>query len=134
MNSVVTIKAREKMLKARAGEVPLPKVVGFAFGSGGTNSGGNVVVPSEEQNELNNELLRKPIDGYTFTSNLVCRYSCTLEKTELAGQKISELALYDEDGDLVAIKNCMPKGKDDDMEMTFQIDDSMETTETIEDN
>jgi hypothetical protein len=50
-----------------------------------------------------------------------------LEKTELAGYKISELALYDEDGDLVAIKNCLPKGKDDDLEMTFQIDDSMET-------
>ena len=93
------------------------------------DSGGNVLTPSEEQTTLNNELTRKEIDGYTFTSNLVCRYSCTLEKTELPGCKISELALYDEDGDLVAIKNCLPKGKDDDLEMTFQIDDSMETKE-----
>jgi phage-related tail fiber protein len=127
MNAVVTIKAREKMLKARAGEATLPKIVGFAFGNGGVDSGGNVIEPSEESNSLSNELLRKKIDGYQFTSNLVCRYSCTLEKTELAGYKISELALYDEDGDLVAIKNCLPKGKDDDLEMTFQIDDSMET-------
>lgn len=127
MNAVVTIKAREKMLKARAGELALPKIVGFAFGNGGTDSSGSVVSPTEAQNTLNNELLRKRIDGYVFQSNLVCRYSCTLGKTELAGYKISEVALYDEDGDLVAIKNCLPKGKDDDLEMTFQIDDSMET-------
>lgn len=128
MNAVVTIKAREKMLKARAGEMALPKVVGFVFGDGGT-SNGNVVPPTEDQNSLTNELLRKEIDGYEFTSNLVCRYSCTLEKTELVGKEISEIALYDEDGDLVAIKTCMPKGKDDDLEMVFQIDDSMETEE-----
>ena len=127
MNAVVTIKAREKMLKARAGEAPLPKIVGFAFGDGGVDSGGNVIELLEVSNTLSNELLRKEIDGYQFVSNLVCRYSCTLEKSELAGCKISELALYDEEGDLVAIKNCLPKGKDDDLEMIFQIDDSMET-------
>lgn len=127
MNSVVTVIAREKMLKARAGAITLPKIKGFAFGNGGVDTGGNVLAPSETQNTLNNELLRKEIDGYEFTSNLVCRYSCTLEKSELSGYKISEIALYDEDGDLVAIKTFLPKGKDDDLEMTFQIDDSMET-------
>ena len=127
MNAVVTIKAREKMLKARAGEQILPKITGFVFGDGGTDSDGDVITPLESQNSLKNELLRKKIDGYVFTSNLVCQYSCRLEKEELAGCNISEIALYDEDGDLVAIKNCMPKGKDDDLEMTFQIDDSMET-------
>ena len=126
MNAVVTIKAREKMLKARAGEAPIPKITGFAFGNGGVDSGGNVIEPSEASNSLSSELLRKKIDGYKFMSNLVCRYSCTLGKAELSGHKISELALYDSDGDLVAIKNCLPKGKDDDLEMTFQIDDSME--------
>lgn len=129
MNAIVTIKAREKMLKARAGEAELSKIVGFAFGNGGVDSSGDVITPTEDQEALNNELLRKVIDGYTFTSNLVCRYACTLEKSELAGYKISEIALYDEDGDLVAIKNFTSKGKDDDLEMTFQIDDSMETTE-----
>lgn len=127
MNAIITMKAREKMLKARAGEQTLPKITGFAFGNGGADSEGNVIAPLESQNSLNNELLRKEIDGYTFISNLVCQYSCTLEKEELVGCKISEIALYDEEGDLVAIKNCMSKGKDDDLEMTFQIDDSMET-------
>lgn len=127
MNAVVTIKAREKMLKARAGNTSLPKIVGFAFGNGGIDSNGNVIEPSEGSNALANELLRKEIDGYEFMSDLVCRYACTLGKTELAGYKISEIALYDSEGDLVAIKNFLPKGKDDDLEMTFQIDDSMET-------
>lgn len=129
MSAVVTIVAREKMLKARAGVSPLPKVKGFAFGNGGVNSSGEVIDPLESQTSLNNELLRKDIDSYSFTSRLVCRYSCTLAKTELVGYQISEVALYDEDGDLVAIKNCLPKGKDSDLEMTFQIDDSMETAE-----
>lgn len=132
MSAVITVVAREKMLKARAGVEPLPKVVGFAFGNGGTDSGGTVITPSESQTSLNNELLRKQIDDYSFTSNLVCRYSCTLAKSELVGYQISEIALFDENGDLVAIKNCLPKGKDSDLEMTFQIDDSMETVETID--
>ena len=129
MKAVITIKSREKMLKARSGEKALPKIVGFAFGDGGVDSGGNVKDASPDANALNNELLRKPIDGYNYTSNLVCCYSCTLAKNELAGCKISEMALYDEEGDLAAIKNCLPKGKDDDLEMTFSIDDSMEIVE-----
>lgn len=32
--SIVTDIAREKMLKARAGVAPLPKIVGMAFGDG----------------------------------------------------------------------------------------------------
>lgn len=129
MNAVVTVKARKKMLQARAGEKALPKIAGFAFGNGGTSSGGSVVSPSESQEALNNELLRKVLDGHTFTSDLVCRYSCTLGKDDLSGSSISELALYDEDGDLVVIKNFLPKWKDSDLEMTFVIDDSMETSE-----
>lgn len=127
MNAIVTVNARKKMLKARAGDAKLPKITGFAFGNGGVDSGGSVIEPLETANALNNELLRKEVSGHEFTSDLVCRYICTLGKSELAGYKISEIALYDEDGDLVAIKNFLPKGKDEDLEMTFQIDDSMET-------
>lgn len=122
-DAVVTKKARNKMLRARAGEITLPKIVGFAFGDGGTDDSGNVLTPLEEQETLHSELLRKAIDGYTMLSDTTCRYECTLENEELAGESISELALYDADGDLVAIKNCMPKGKDGDFQMLFQIDD-----------
>lgn len=123
MDAIVTLKARNKMLLARAGEIPLPKIVGFAFGDGGVDASGNVITPSEDQEALNSELLRKEIDSYTMISETKCKYECKLENEELAGESISEMALYDADGDLVAIKNCMAKGKDGDFEMNFEIVD-----------
>lgn len=66
----------------------------------------------------------KRLGGHEYLNDTVCRYSCTLEASELAGKSISELALYDADGDLIAIKNFSGKGKDDDLEMTFNIDDT----------
>lgn len=121
--AIVTLAAKTKMMKARTGEIALPKIVGMAFGSGGVDSTGNVLVPVETQNALNSELLRKAIDGYEYLSDKKCRYTCTLANDELVGKYISEIALYDEDGDLVAIKNFLSKGKDSDLEMTMQIDD-----------
>ena len=125
-DSVVTATAKKKMMKARAGASALPKIVGMAFGNGGVDSAGNVIAPTASQTALNNELLRKTITGYTFVSDTKCRYECTLAKTDLAGKYISELALYDEEGDLVAIKNFLKKGKDSDLEMTIQMDDEFE--------
>jgi hypothetical protein len=124
VNSVVTKLARQKMCKARAGVGTLPAVVGFAFGAGGVNEGGQVIVPSDEQNTLNTEIARKAYSSKELlTGDTTCRYTCLLEKSELVGERISEVALYDSDGDLVAIKNFLPKGKDADIELTFTIDD-----------
>lgn len=122
-DAVVTLLAKKKMMKARCGEITLPKVVGMAFGSGGVDSSGSVVTPAETQTSLNSEMLRKDVDGYELISDTKCRYKCTLANDELVGKYISELALYDEEGDLVAIKNFLPKGKDSDLEITFQMDD-----------
>ena len=49
------------------------------------------------------------------------KYITTLAQTTLKGQVINEIALYDEDGDLLAIKVFSDKGKDGDMEMVFEI-------------
>ena len=97
--------------------------MGIAFGDGGTDPDGNIISPAEGQSALSNELMRKGIDGYTFVDKTACRYTCTLSENELAGDYISELGLYDEDGDLVCIKTFMRKGKDDGLEMAFEIDD-----------
>lgn len=121
--SVVTTKAKEKMLKARAGVQSLAKIVGMAFGDGGVTAEGTVIPPTEEQTTLKSELLRKEVDGYTEVSNTCYRYTCTLQEGELADKAISEIALYDADGDLVAIKNCLSKGKDSDTVMVFEVDD-----------
>ena len=37
MEAKVTTKGKEKLLKARAGAITLPKIVGFAFGEGGAS-------------------------------------------------------------------------------------------------
>lgn len=122
-NVVITKKAREKLVKARAGALQLPKVVGMAFGNGGVDAEGTILPPTEAQEGLANELFRKAIDGYSFPEDTICRYECTLFESELVGEYISEVGLYDEDGDIVCIKAFLRKGKDDDVEQTYALDD-----------
>lgn len=122
-NVVITKAAREKLVKARAGAITLPKVVGMAFGNGGVSTDGTVIKPSDAQTTLANELYRKVVDKYSFPADTTCRYECTLTESELAGEEISEVGLYDEEGDIVCIKNFTRKGKDDDVEQTYVLDD-----------
>lgn len=122
-NVIITKKAREKLVKARAGAIQLPKIVGMVFGDGGVDAGGAVIPPTESQGELASEIFRKEIDGYSFPADTTCRYECTLTESELAGEEISEIGLYDEDGDVVCIKTFKRKGKDDDVEQTYTLDD-----------
>lgn len=122
-NAVITKKAREKLVHARAGDIQLPKIVGMAFGNGGVDSSNKVIPPTESQEGLFGELYRKEIDGYSFPEDTTCRYECTLSGEELAGEEISEIGLYDADGDIVCIKTFMKKGKDNDIEQTYVLDD-----------
>lgn len=122
-NSVITKKAREKLVKARAGAISLPQIIGMAFGRGGVDENGNVIPPQESQEGLSQELLRKEISEYTFPADTTCRYECTLTESELAGEAISEIGLYDSDNDIVCIKTFSAKGKDDDVEQTYTLDD-----------
>lgn len=122
-NVIITKKARKKLLQARAGDITLPKIIGMAFGSGGVDISGNVIAPLENQETLKAELLRKPVRGHSFIGETTCRYECTLSESELAGQYISEIGLYDAEGDIVCIKTFTKKGKDGDIEMTYTLDD-----------
>ena len=97
--TTVTTLAKKKMVKARAGISSLPKIVGMAFGDGG-------------------------VDGYEVLSDTKIRYRCTLAENELANTYISEVGLYDADGDMVAMKAFLKKGKDADMECVFECDDT----------
>lgn len=122
-DAVVTLTARKKMVRARAGESSLPPIVGMAFGTGGVTEAGIPIIPDGTDEGLKNEIFRKPVDSYTFTDDTTCRYLCTLAVNECANEDISELGLYDSDGDIIAIKTFKAKGKDADLEMTFRIDD-----------
>lgn len=120
--SVVTNIAKKKIIQARAGLIPkLPKTVGMAFGDGAA-SGSSIRTPLATDTALQHELHRQNIDGVELQEDEISAlYSTTLAKTTLAGQVINEVALIDEDGDLLAIKSFSNKGKDGDMEMVFEI-------------
>ena len=116
-----TLISRTKLAKSRAGEIALPKIAGIALGDGAEKTG-PIRAPLETDNKLNNELIRKKC-SCTKISDTSYRYRIELEKSELGGKTINEAALYDADGDLVAIRVFKGKPKDDDMEMGFEYDD-----------
>ena len=116
--TVITTIGKNKMLKARAGMEPLPPISGMAFGDGGLGW-----VPSGSENQLMHELIRKPIESIQEITDTRFRYLSTLGQSELIDKNINELALYDSDGDLIVIKTFSNKGKDEDVELAFEIDD-----------
>lgn len=122
-NTVITKTRRKNLVQASAGIVTLPVITGMAFGDGGVDGSGNIIPPTEEQTELYHEIHRQEVNNYTVSSDTSIRYSCTLPESILAGKNISEIALYDSEGDLVCIRTMSAKGKDEGMEMTFTLDD-----------
>lgn len=122
-DAVITLKARKKMVQARAGAITLPPIAGMVFGTGGVDEAGMPVAPSGSDEGLRQEIFRKELDSYTFMDDTTCRYLCTLEVGECDNEEISEIGLYDSEGDITAIKTFKKKGKDSDLEMTFRIDD-----------
>ena len=73
---------------------------------------------------LYNELLVKDVESHEYINDgqTTCRYSGTLEAGELSGKQISEMGLYDVDGDLIAYRNFLPKGKDADIPQIYKMD------------
>ncbi|MBS6517428.1 MAG: phage tail protein [Clostridium sp.] len=125
MKGIVTETGRKKLCTAHAGDYCLPKILYMAFGNGGLSEEGIVREPTGRENILYSELLRKEIEKHSYTdeTQTTCRYTARLEKPELSNQSISELGLYDEENDLVAIKTFLPKRKDEDMEFIFDMDE-----------
>ena len=121
-NSVITLMARKKLAMARKGDIDLPVVAGIALGDG-AEVNGVVKTPLADDTSLNNELVRKPYVMCNKLTDTSYRYRIDLEKDELAGKIINEAALYDADGDLLAIRTFIGKPKDNDMEMAFEFDD-----------
>lgn len=60
-NQIITIAGRKKMLRARAGEIQLPKIVGFVFGDGGVEQMEMIIAPAGGRIRTKNELLRNEI-------------------------------------------------------------------------
>ena len=149
--SVVTWVRRVNLAKITSGAVEsIPKITHIAFGDGGLGEDGQPLQPDGMQTELNHEIGRYEIDsvvnppldgegvapempdtdmarelaggvpGRLETTN---RYTVTIPEGDLNGKSISEMALVDAAGMLAAVKNFLPKGKDEDVQFTFQFDD-----------
>ena len=121
--NVITKKRRMKMAEASHTTGQIAKISHIALGSGGVTADGEVIEPLAEDVQLNNEIIRKAYASTQKVSDTAYAYTIKLEKDELVGSFISELALIDEDGDVVAFSNFLPKGKDE-TEVTFTIEDN----------
>lgn len=125
IEAITTIKAKRKMLLARAGIQDLPPISQMVFGTGGVDEYGDILEIKEDQEDLRKEIYRKDIEKTEIISDTEIQYACTLEEGELTGAEINEIALADIEGDLLTIKNFKTKGKDIDFSITFKINDKM---------
>lgn len=123
-NSVITKARRVNLAKITSGAVTtIPKITHIAFGDQGVDSDGQPLTPTEEQQALHNEVGRYEIASVANPVETTNRYTVTIPGDALNGVNISEMALVDADGVFAAVKNFLPKGKDEDVTFTFEFDD-----------
>lgn len=123
MKTVVTHIAKKKMIQARNGEIALPAITGIAVGDGAAAEDDGLTAPAETDNQLKNELLRREYMRCEKITETCYRYRIELGENELAGKIINEAALYDAEGDLLAIRVFTGLPKEEAMEMAFEFDD-----------
>lgn len=123
--AVITAIGRKKLCKAHAGDMTLPAIAQIAWGDGGVDENGTVKETTGNEVGLYNELLKKNIADHKYVNDeeTTCRYTGSVEKEELVGKELSEMGLYDSDGDLIAYKTFMKKGKDEDVPIIFDMDE-----------
>ena len=121
----ITAVGRKKLCMAHAGDIELPVITQMAWGSGGADETGQPIDTTGNEIGLYQELLRKDIESHSYVNEgkTTCRYTATLEAGELDNSYISEMGLYDEDGDLVAYRTFMRKGKDADIPQIYDMDE-----------
>lgn len=118
-NTAMTVKGREKLCKAHAGDMTLPKIKWIAFGTGGVDENRQPLPVTGEEVELKEEQYRMELE-HSFPIPTTCEYVCTLNKEDLPNLYLSEMGLFDEEGELVMYSTFLEKGKDDDMTFHFQ--------------
>ena len=65
--------------------------------------------PWKHKTALNSELARYEVESVTYPAETTARYAVTIPKDALVGEEISEAALVDSDGDVVASRPCTPR-------------------------
>lgn len=122
---VITVTGRKKICKAHAGDIALPVLEKIAWGDGGVDENGIPKMATGNEIALYGELLKKNIETkvYVNEDETTCRFTATLEKGELTGKEISEMGIFDADGDLIAYRTFMRKGKDADIPQIYDMDE-----------
>lgn len=87
------------------------------------DASGNIITPLADNVKLYHEVIRKEYTSSAKTSDTSYEYTIKLEEDELVGTEISEMALIDAEGDVIAFSNFLRKGKDE-TETTFTIEDN----------
>lgn len=118
-NTAMTVKGREKLCKAHAGEIALPCIKWIAFGTGGVDENRQPLAVTGEEVALRKEQYRMELE-HSFPIPTTCEYSSILEKTDLPNTYISEMGFFDEEEELVMYATFLEKGKDDDMRFEFR--------------
>ncbi|HMM21083.1 MAG TPA: phage tail protein [Selenomonadales bacterium] len=122
-NSITTATARAKFAQAHGTSGTIHKVVKMAFGDGGVDGSNQPIPPVTGATALGNERLRKTLDSVSYPVPTTVRFIGSLAEEELVGVDISEIALVDENDDIVAIKTFTKKGKDGESEFVYQWDE-----------
>lgn len=122
---VITVVGRRKLCMAHAGDMELPAIVKMAWGDGGVDENGQPIVTTGNETNLYNQLLIKDIESHEYINDekSTCRYSSILEANELTGKEISEIGLFDTEGDLIAYRTFTRKGKDADVPQIYDMDE-----------
>lgn len=122
--SIVTEYRRKSLCEITSGAIDsLPPITHVVLGSGGLDEDGSVKTPDAKQTALNHELGRYKVDTPQYPVPTTARYTVTIPENDLVGEVITEAALADSAGNICAIRNMLPKGKDEGVEFTFTFDD-----------
>ena len=104
---------RKRLAAHMAGKGTLAPLGMMAFGDGGHNPDDlTAMPPSSSQTALNHEVMRKPLTSITQETEFSVTGRGTIESNEMQGVHLSEAALLDTEGNLIAIKNFAPKVKE----------------------
>lgn len=115
MSEAVTLDVfRAKLAAAVAGAGPAPAVAQMAFGRGGHLPDGTAKPVPASRTALFDERLRKAIATIDQPTPTEVRVKGVLLEGELNGEAISEAALVDAAGQLIAMKTFAPKVKEAD--------------------
>lgn len=121
MRFIISAAYRKKLADACETAAALPLIKWMAIGNGAEDKEGVVIELTGNETALHNELLRKELEAVNRVDDLQIDCDCNLTMAELSESRINEIALYDEDGDPVAIKVFEGREKKQGMEMTFRM-------------